>query len=604
MPSFINPDTSFFNETYGGPILVIPDPDVGAVIRMGSRDRLLFVNTVMLSELTVYLPPGIEPGEMVELGFETGVANLTLLDASGGFIVSAPIAAVGPGAAIHMRYVSPEYGWIWWNGVQIDSGSPGPAGPAGATGPDGATGAAGPQGATGPAGATGAAGATGPQGAPGPAGPQGATGAAGATGDTGAPGSQGLPGPQGIQGVPGSAGAIGPAGPAGAAGATGAAGPAGPTGATGPVGPAGATGATGPAGAPGAPGSLVTVSDTAPASPSPADLWWDSVGGQLYLRYDDGNSVQWVPTTNQGAGQAWTVGSGLTLTGNTLSLASPINTPNYIYFGGASGAVNGAGGSFVYGDGNYVILHTGASGYFLVQNNAGVTSLNIGQTHKATFTGAIAVGGNANPTLEIISGYSAFYSPTGAGLQSCVAAGGTGDPTNYYRNTNHSIADLTGSNVFCVMNAGSQNFAGGVIIGAPTGGAKGAGTLNAVTVYGNNVVLTSDARLKHDIGKLPPCLGLVQSIEPKSYRWQPLVNPAPIPGPDGQMMALAGAGGPEDFTARRNWGFLAQDVARATGAHRSDGGVESIDLGGLVACLWEAVRELSEEVETLKERRK
>ena len=42
------------------------------------------------------------------------------------------------------------------------------------------------------------------------------------------------------------------------------------------------------------------VSDTAPASPQVGALWWDSVGGQLYVWFNDGNSSQWVPASNGG----------------------------------------------------------------------------------------------------------------------------------------------------------------------------------------------------------------------------------------------------------------------------------------------------------------
>ena len=48
-------------------------------------------------------------------------------------------------------------------------------------------------------------------------------------------------------------------------------------------------------------GASITVSDTAPASPTAGALWWDSVGGQLYLYYTDPNSSEWVPATNQGS---------------------------------------------------------------------------------------------------------------------------------------------------------------------------------------------------------------------------------------------------------------------------------------------------------------
>jgi hypothetical protein len=45
-------------------------------------------------------------------------------------------------------------------------------------------------------------------------------------------------------------------------------------------------------------GASITVSDTAPASPVSGALWWDSVGGQLYLWYSDANSSQWVVAIN------------------------------------------------------------------------------------------------------------------------------------------------------------------------------------------------------------------------------------------------------------------------------------------------------------------
>jgi hypothetical protein len=41
-------------------------------------------------------------------------------------------------------------------------------------------------------------------------------------------------------------------------------------------------------------GPPVTISDTAPASPAVGALWWDSVGGQLYVWYTDPNTSQWV----------------------------------------------------------------------------------------------------------------------------------------------------------------------------------------------------------------------------------------------------------------------------------------------------------------------
>ena len=45
----------------------------------------------------------------------------------------------------------------------------------------------------------------------------------------------------------------------------------------------------------------ITCSDTAPVSSQPNDLWFDSIGTQLYIRYNDGNSLQWVAVSNVSA---------------------------------------------------------------------------------------------------------------------------------------------------------------------------------------------------------------------------------------------------------------------------------------------------------------
>ncbi|HEY1441392.1 MAG TPA: hypothetical protein VGF65_11250 [Mycobacterium sp.] len=45
-----------------------------------------------------------------------------------------------------------------------------------------------------------------------------------------------------------------------------------------------------------------TVGDVAPASPSQGALWWDSIGGQMYVRYVDANSSQWVIANSQAPG--------------------------------------------------------------------------------------------------------------------------------------------------------------------------------------------------------------------------------------------------------------------------------------------------------------
>jgi hypothetical protein len=58
------------------------------------------------------------------------------------------------------------------------------------------------------------------------------------------------------------------------------------------------------------------VGDT-PATAQRGPLWWDSVSGQLFIQYDDGNSIQWVIANSLDASVL--EGSFLPLTGGTVS---------------------------------------------------------------------------------------------------------------------------------------------------------------------------------------------------------------------------------------------------------------------------------------------
>jgi len=46
-------------------------------------------------------------------------------------------------------------------------------------------------------------------------------------------------------------------------------------------------------------GGSVTISDTPPVSPAIGNLWYDSIGGQMYVWYNDGTSSQWVVVINR-----------------------------------------------------------------------------------------------------------------------------------------------------------------------------------------------------------------------------------------------------------------------------------------------------------------
>ena len=86
----------------------------------------------------------------------------------------------------------------------------------------------------------------------------------------------------------------------------------------------------GPPGPMGPPGpNPIVLGDTAPVSAPESSLWFDSTSLQLYVRYNDGNSTQWVPATNVAAlsgDMPFLPLSGGTLNGN-LAIGSGTGAP-------------------------------------------------------------------------------------------------------------------------------------------------------------------------------------------------------------------------------------------------------------------------------------
>ena len=67
-------------------------------------------------------------------------------------------------------------------------------------------------------------------------------------------------------------------------------------------------------------GASVTVSDTAPSTPSNGDLWYKSDEGRLKIYYNDGSSSQWVDDNPIGSGSG---GGGATVTTDDNAPSSP-----------------------------------------------------------------------------------------------------------------------------------------------------------------------------------------------------------------------------------------------------------------------------------------
>jgi hypothetical protein len=70
--------------------------------------------------------------------------------------------------------------------------------------------------------------------------------------------------------------------------------------------------------------ATMTISDTAPSSPAVGALWWDSVGGQLYIWYSDPNTSQWVIAVNAASAlppASTTVLGGVKVDGTSIKAA-------------------------------------------------------------------------------------------------------------------------------------------------------------------------------------------------------------------------------------------------------------------------------------------
>ena len=151
----------------------------------------------------------------------------------------------------------------------------------------------------------------------------------------------------------------------------------------------GTTGSTGPTGAQGAAAGL-TISTSAPGSPSAGDMWWDSDAGLFLTYYNDGNSSQWVelnqgprgaqgatgPTGAQGAtgptgAQGAAGAQGATgAAGSNASITS--NADNRIITGGSGTNLVGES-TLTYNSGTMFLSNSGGNAYLKLSRNASVS---------------------------------------------------------------------------------------------------------------------------------------------------------------------------------------------------------------------------------------
>jgi len=145
---------------------------------------------------------------------------------------------------------------------------------------------------------------------------------------------------------------------------------------------------TGSGGGASSSGTSVTISDSAPASPSAGNLWWDSSVGNLAIYYNDGDSSQWVDAVS-----AYVFPSTVNnLTITTSTQASSTITGALIVTGGA-----GIGGNLYVGGQMYMGGLTVAAGSTLTNLILSSTSSSTSTTTGALIvTGGAGIGGSVN----------------------------------------------------------------------------------------------------------------------------------------------------------------------------------------------------------------
>jgi hypothetical protein len=154
-------------------------------------------------------------------------------------------------------------------------------------------------------------------------------------------------------------------------------------------------------------GASVTVSESAPGSPSNGDLWWDSDVGELYIYYTDGNSNQWVETSG---------GSALDIVGKFVSNDTGIHTTRNVGIGTstAGGAVHASNtavlnvgvvtANYIYGDGSNL---TGISAGVWQSSGTGISTtkpVTISNGLRVTGVTTITTLGTQNELLIVGSG--------------------------------------------------------------------------------------------------------------------------------------------------------------------------------------------------------
>jgi hypothetical protein len=246
-------------------------------------------------------------------------------------------------------------------------------------------------------------------------------------------------------------------------------------------------------------GTSIAISDTAPPSPNVGQTWFDSIGAQTYLWFDDGTSQQWVPLTSPPAVAGPQIGAGLTLNiataPATLSLAQIFTVTGPITINANAAALPAPP------TGRIALARLGAadtqSTDLLIDAWGGGTPLLT--FRQANGTAAASTATQVSNLLGAIEGYGRGASGYAAGPSWQIRGSATENWTDAAQGGSITFATVTSGTTTSVPRMYLWR---GLMIAdasgnAPAGGDLGPGTINAaggITVAGVATVQTADVQ--------------------------------------------------------------------------------------------------------------
>lgn len=175
-------------------------------------------------------------------------------------------------------------------------------------------------------------------------------------------------------------------------------------------------------------GASVTVSDTAPSSPTAGSIWWDSDTGVPYIYYSDANTSQWVqfaPGSPGPAGANGTNGTSATLDLGTTTTVNPNVNPS-VTAGGTSSAR-----TFAFNLPRAAAVSVGTTTTGAAGSNAAVTNTGTNGDAVLNFTVPRGVDGTTEisfsipSTLSVSSGVMRWYFDGSYTITNVIASVGT-----------------------------------------------------------------------------------------------------------------------------------------------------------------------------------